>query len=239
MRRIAALLRSDVRNIVRDPILVAVSCVPFIIIALLRFGVPALTNVLRGTFDLAPYHGLIFSFFLQLTPYMYGLVIGLMLLDERDEHLLTAISVTPLTRSGFLLYRLAMPVGFGLIVSYPMLYLTGLIHVPVGHFTLVALLAAFQAPINAMLLVAFARNKVEGMAVAKAGGVLLMAPLAIAFLDPPTQFTGGIAPTFWVSKALLEAAAGRDAFWWIVIAGALVNTAYLFLLGRRFAKRAG
>lgn len=241
MSRVAALLRSDVRNITRDPILVAVSLVPFLLMLLLRLGVPLLTEALRETlaFDLTPYHGLIFSFFLQLTPYMYGLVIGLMLLDERDEHVLLAISVTPLSRGGFLLYRLAMPVAFGFAVSYPMLLFTGLIEVPLPYFTLVALLAAFQAPINAMLLVAFARNKVEGMAVAKAGGMLLLGPLTIPFLDAPLQLIGGVTPTFWVAKALLAAQTGSPAFWWIFPAGAAVNALFLYLLHRRFARMAG
>ena len=36
-------------------------------------------------------------------------------LDERDENILEVISVTPLTKSGFLIYRLALPV----IRSFP------------------------------------------------------------------------------------------------------------------------
>jgi fluoroquinolone transport system permease protein len=237
MSRALALLRSDVRNIARDPILVLISIVPVLLSLLLRFGLPLLTRKLSQVVDLTPYHPLVFSFFMQLTPYMYGLVIGLMLLDERDEHVLVAIAVTPLTRGGFLVYRLAMPVAFGFLVCFGMLFLSGVVTAPLGRFTLIAALAALQAPINAMLLIAFAKNKVEGMAVAKAGGILLMAPIAIPFLDVPLQYIAGISPVFWVSKAFVTVTAPTAGFSVTLVAGILVNITYLTLLGRQFAKR--
>lgn len=94
-------------------------------------------------------------------------------------------------------------------------------------------LAVIDAPRALML-----KHGSRKVAVAKAGGILLMAPIAIPFLDPPFQYLAGISPTFWVSKAVLSAAANESELWWIAPLGGVVTVLYIALLRRRFIRQA-
>ena len=101
MGKITALLKGDYKNISRDSILILVSIAPMLILLLLRFGLP-LTSVLlleKLSFDLSEYYPLIVSFMILLVPMMYGMITGFMILDERDENLLTYLSSRPSTLS--------------------------------------------------------------------------------------------------------------------------------------------
>lgn len=111
---------------------------------------------------------------------------GFMLLDERDDDTLTALRVTPASLQGFTFYRLLT--GFALSVLYILVTTP-----PTGLLSLAdtlravpaAFLASLFAPLTAMLLGALASNKVEGFAVMKGFGLLMMGPL-MAYFVPGT-----------------------------------------------------
>jgi fluoroquinolone transport system permease protein len=45
------------------------------------------------------------SFLVVVMPALVGMVIGFLLLDQRDDQTLAALQVTPLTLNGYLIYR--------------------------------------------------------------------------------------------------------------------------------------
>jgi len=236
-RRVAALLRNDLRNVVRDPMLLFVTVLPLGLALGARFVVPFAQRLLGERFDLGPYHLFIVSMLVLIAPYMYGWVIGFLLLDERDEDLLVAIAVTPLSRTGFVVYRLALPTVMSFVLAYAVVLLCGLAEVDLLAFAAVAMIAALEAPLLALTLAAVASNKVEGMAVAKGLGVLLWAPLAVLFVDGGWQWAAGVVPTYWVSMALVTAGESLSLCGVAVGGGLMVHGLYLGLLVRRFEAR--
>ena len=94
------------------------------------------------------------------------------------------------------------------------------------------------APLVALFLGAYAANKVQGFALQKALGVLLIAPFIGTLLPMPWRLLIGLVPTYWPA-ALLWALQDRASYAWAVLAVGVVYQSILLLgLLRRFNRLA-
>ncbi len=238
----ATLLRSlgaaDLRNIRRDPLLIWMVIFPPAVALLFRLLVPWLREVLlaRWGFELEPYYPLIMSFVLLTPGVIAGVLSGFVLLDERDEGVLTAIAVTPVPWWSWLTYRLAVPLGLGTVLAVATYPMVGITPLPLLDLIVIASVAALLAPVTALFLAAFAANKVSGFALIKILNTVNVIPIIAWFFDPPMQWIAGIVPSYWPMKMVWEASAGRGYFP-EAIAGILIATLALVLLERRFRTR--
>jgi hypothetical protein len=205
-----ALAAADSRLLLRDPLLGWVILLPLGLALLLRVLIPAIGAALDGTgFDLAAFHPLIMSGYLMTAPGIVGMVVGFLLLDERDGRTLSALRVTPLSMRAYLTYRVTGPLIVGTLatlIGYPVVGLTPL---PVSVLMPIAAVAALSAPTLALVLAIAAPNKVAGFAVVKVMNVVSLLPIVAYFIPPPTQLVAGVLPTFWPMRALWSAAAGE------------------------------
>jgi fluoroquinolone transport system permease protein len=229
---------SDLKSVRRDPLLLYMLIIPPLMVLLVRLIVPRATDYLSEGFDLVPYYPMLLSFFFVLQiPFLFGLLVGLLVLDERDDDTLTALRVTPISMSGYALYRggAAVLLSFGyVLITLP---LTGLMSPSLlPAVAPVALLSGLMAPLVALILVAFAANKVEGLALMKGLAVFMLGPLAAYFMDSSWQLLLGILPTYWPAKAFWVAGEGGN-FWPYVLVGLIYNLLLLALLLRRFRKK--
>ena len=124
MKRLLALSFGDLKNISRDSMLLIALLVPFILAFLMRPILPFVREVLHRelSFELSEYYGLIMSFLILVTPMMIGMLSGFLILDERDEKILFFYSVTPLSKSGYLLYRVTAPAIVTFVLSFFVFY---------------------------------------------------------------------------------------------------------------------
>ena len=221
----------DVKSVRRDPLLRWLIVYPLAMALLIRWGVPILRAHLltRFQFDLHPYYGLFMSFVLLMTPVLAGIVIGFLLLDQRDDQTLTALQVTPLTLSGYFAYRIAVPTVVSFVVTLAVLPLAGLLDLGPLATVIAALSSCLLAPIYAVFLGAFASNKVQGFALSKALGVLLLPPLVAYFVNPPWQFLFGLDPLYWPVKVfwLVEA---KAVIAWVYLAIAIIVQVFVLRL---------
>lgn len=238
MKKIFALASGDFRNITRETILVIVTFVPVFVGLLARFGLPVVRELLLGFFDLSEHYLFIMSFLILMAPMMYGTVIGFILLDERDEDILTFISVTPLAKSGYLAYRLVSPVIVSFVFSFAVLIIAGLVRLDYLRLVPVALMAAMEAPMITLFLGAFAANKVEGLAVAKGLGLMDFAPFVGYFVKSEWQLAAGVLPTYWVAKAFMEIYVQCGGYLFYTLFGLGVHSLYIYILVRRFTRSA-
>jgi fluoroquinolone transport system permease protein len=227
----------DLKNVQRDSLLLWIPLLPLILALLLRVAVPELAAFLYAevAFDLVPYYPLLMSSFVLLVPSLVGMIIGFLLLDERDEQILTALLVTPMPLDGYLLYRISLPMILGTLmtlISYP---LAGLTPLPFLDLLIISLLGSITAPLLALFLAAFAQNKVAGFAMAKMGNGILMIPTVSYFIDSNWQLLAGIVPAYWPAKAFWLAAAG-ESYWLYAVVGLVVNLLALWMLLRRFKR---
>lgn len=232
----------DFRNIHRDPLLRWMVVYPLLLAALIRWGLPAVTGFLAGryAFDLVPYFPLLASFAVMMSPMLAGMVVGFLLLDQKDDSTLLAIRVVPLPLNAYLVYRLGIPVLIGFCTTLIIMPVSGIGVPDTGGLTLAALVAAPLAPLYALALAGFASNKVEGFALTKALGVLLAAPVLALFIPAPWRWCLGIVPHFWVSQVCRLSSTG-DA--WSLASAAAIGLGYqgviLWVLVRRYNRVAG
>ncbi len=225
----------DLKSVARDSLLLLVSFGALILAVLIRFLVPFFTEWAQTTyaFDLTPYYSLITSVVVLMVPALIGVIVGLLLLDERDEHMLTALLVTPMSLSSYLSYRIGLPVVLSFLLTPLMVYVSGLAVVSLGSLLLVSALAAISGATTALLLVTFAENKVTGLAVLKAIQGLQVLPMAAFFVTPPVQWIAGIIPSYWPLAVYWRMHSGDGYLgYWII--GMILNLALLFILVRRY-----
>lgn len=237
----AAFGRNDLKSIRRDSILIGVAFGPFIY-AMAMWLLPAVTRMLQRQygFDLTPYHILIISAFVIVGPIaVLGALCGLMLLDDKDQHTLAALRVAPIPPLSYPLYRATMITGVTTISIVAALALTRqlpawlvLRSIPIG------LVCGLGAAVVGLLMAAIAGNKVEGLAIIRAIGVLLLGiPLIPWWLDSPAQILFGLLPTYWPAKAFWLAA-NSAPYWPYIIGGLTYNGLLAYLLLRRLTKTA-
>ena len=114
--------------------------------------------------------------------------------------------------------------------------LSGLFDMSFGALLLTAVSAAPLAPIFALLLASLAQNKVQGFALAKVAGVVLIPPMFAYFITASWQIILGIFPTYWPAMTLWNAQAQDPMFWFYLSIGLVYQIIFLALLTRRFNK---
>lgn len=235
--------RNDLLQIRRDTMMVGVFFGPLGYACALWF-VPALTRFAASSwgFDLTPYHALIVSAFVVLGPaVVLASLMGLLLLEEKDQRTLAALRVTPLPRSAYPLYRGGVTVALVTLYTVAVLALCRLASPEVIAKGLpIGLVGGLVATATALLIAGPANNKVEGLAIGKAIGMPMMAaPLGAYFLaDSPWQHAFAVIPSYWPAKALWAAWDGT-AFWPYVLGGLLYNALLVLILLRAFRHRLG
>ena len=226
----------DVKNIRREDLLMWMGGLMGVVVVLYRYGVPALAGLLdaRLGFDLTPYYDLIMSTYVGTATGMAGMVIGFLLLDERDENTLTALLVTPLPIGAYLAYRITMPLVLGFVVTCVTYPLVGLAPISAVDLVVVAGLVSLGAPGAALFLAVFAENKITGLAFTKVLNAIGLIPVLAYFIQSDRQLLAGVLPAYWPMKVVWLAAAGEPYAWYAVV-GLGVNLAVLYLLLRRFS----
>jgi fluoroquinolone transport system permease protein len=232
---------NDLKSIRRDSIMIGVGFGPFIY-ALAMWFLPPLTRMLdeRYAFDLTPYHTLIVSGFVIVGPIaVLGALAGLMLLDDKDQHTLAALRVAPIPPMTYPLYRAVMITAVTTVSITAALALT--LQVPAGlvlQSIPIALVCGTGAAVVGLLMPAVANNKVEGLAVMRAIGMLLFGlPIIPWWLDLPAQLVFGLLPTYWPAKAYWLAAEGAT-YWPYVVGGLAYNALLAYVLLRRLTRTA-
>ncbi|HBV97119.1 MAG: hypothetical protein JL50_21375 [Peptococcaceae bacterium BICA1-7] len=235
MKKIYTLLLGDIKNIYRDTLLLVTVLAPFILAVLMKYGVPRISSLLmqKTGFDLTPHYSFIMSYLIIFTPLMLGTLAGFIVLDERDENLLSYFSVTPLSKAGYLLYRTALPTAASFLFTFLALRFANLAGLNYTGLIPVVLMASLEAPVVALFLGAFAANKVEGLAYTKGLGILYIAPVIGYLVKSKLQLLAFIIPTFWVTKGFLESSQPGLTYWLYIGPGLLIH----LLLIKYFIKK--
>jgi fluoroquinolone transport system permease protein len=235
MGRIISLALGDLRIIRRDLTFLMSLLAPFIIAVIAKIGLPLLAALLENkfSFDLTGYYDLILSFIITLIPFILGLLSGLLLLDEKDENILSYIAVTPISMDGYYMYKIISTVVLSAVCSLFAAIFIGISEVNLAGVIPVILEASLEAPMVALFVVKFASNKIEGLAYSKGIGFILFVPVLTYFWKNNWNFFLGIFPTYWVGKSFLASFEQGNAYLFYISGGFLVHGIYLFWLYRK------
>lgn len=198
-RRFGRLIASDAMNVSRDPMLIF-ACVLSVLPALgLSMG-SATLDTAGAAARIPDLHSYLVPVALLLPAFLIGWVSGFLLLEDRDDGPLMAVEVTPVGKAGFLGYRLAVSAAITALIT--VLGIMLLLPEASGWLKLVLLLTVpADTVLAAIALLAFARNKVEGLALTKLTNLAAIVPLA-AVVPSPLRMVAGVVPTYWIGELL-------------------------------------
>ena len=237
LKTLRTLSTMDALSVSRDTLLRGMVIVPLILAIAARWVFPPAIEQ-AGTllpFDLRSIYPQFMSYvLLLLAPAICGMVVGFALLDQRDDHTLTALQVTALPLGVYLTYRLATPMVLSFAMALIALPLSGQANLNILELLIVSLAAAPLAPIVALFLGAYAANKVQGFALQKALSVLLIAPFIGNLFPMPWKLLAGLVPTYWPAALLWALQAGTSYAWVLLPVGLLYQVMLLMGLLRRF-----
>jgi hypothetical protein len=235
-RRLSRLLFADAMNVSRDPMLLfasVLSFLPSIGLGLAREAIDE-AGLAAGVTALSE---IFVPLALLLPAFLIGWVTGFLLLEDRDDGPLLALDVTPVGKEGFLAYRLA--VGAGITAAITVLALWLLLPAAALWLKLVILVTvAADAALSAALLLALARNKVEGLALTKLTNIAAIVPLA-ALIPSPLRLVAGIVPTYWLGELLGLAGSGALPSWLATLLLAASHVAAASVVVALLRRRAG
>lgn len=237
-KALAAFGRNDIRGTYRDPLLVMLVLAPVIWTSGVAILTPRVTEMLaqRYDFDLVPYYPLVLTAFLLLTSIIIAGGLGAFLvLDEVDAGTMAALRVTPVPISTFFAYRAVTVMVVTTVYVIVTLSFSGILEpglvpalIPIG------MVAGLSAVVTLLLIIAVAGNKIQGIAMVRALGMLIAGlPCLPWFIDSAWNLAFGVLPPYWAAKAFWVASA-HGTWWPYVVGGVAYNLAIAWPLFRRF-----
>lgn len=235
---INALVTRDVRTIVRDPFLFFFLFYGALI-ALIARGVWPFIPIENIQLFLAPATVIVSSM-------LAGIVLGLALVDEREQQTWLLFRVLPSGTTTFSTYLITSTLLVSFIGGALSAFVYGVPVVDLRAFVGGVFAAASGAPVFLLLLGAFASNKVEALALQKIAGSVTMPPILIFFVPEAWQWALWWNPWYWIYLGLLRGFASPttlqaahvplplDAAWPYWVIPVTLCAAVCALLARRY-----
>ncbi len=235
MNAILSAFKQFLKNIWSDYMLAACLFAPIFMGVFFRFALPPLENYLCLYFKreeiLSDYYVLFDLLLSLMTPLMLCFSGVMVVLEEIDDGTAKYLMVTPLRKMGYLISRIGLLVVLSIIYNIILIQLFSLSDMKILIVIANAVLNAIISIIIAMLVISFAKNKVEGMALIKLSGFMVLGFLAAFFIKDFKGYLIGVLPSFWIGKMSLD----QNVLF--IIPALIVSSLWIVLLYRRFNNR--
>lgn len=235
MKKTLLAFKPFLTEISHDFMLIACIVGPILMGIAFRFGIPQLETLLCNYFDvsaiLSPYYILLDLLLSIMTPILFCFAGVLVILEEIDCGMARYYGVTPVGKSGYLASRISFPSLLALVYNVILLSIFSLSKISFLFGVLLSISGTLLAIITALFVVAFAHNKIEGMALAKLCGLLIVGVPASYFILKPIRYLFGILPSFWMA----EFSATRN-YWYFFVTVILCGF-YIAVLYGKFKKK--
>ena len=195
-------LLSDLRQLVRTPGLLFFATVPVLMWSGLKIMVP-LINTLTLSYanlDLMEYASYAYSFLILVPGMLGGMMVALMLVDDRDIGIIRYYGVLPFGKSGYLAGRTVNMYLLSWLLTVLYMALPGFYSFNGLQMLLVPPLASMGGPFIAFIGAGIARNKVSVMAILKSLSGLYFIPILQFFIPDAFDIALGIFPPYWVTR---------------------------------------
>lgn len=229
---------NDLKIIFRDKTLMIMFFLPVILILVCRILVPFIAAYIPGMNN---HYWIILAGFCILSGSTPAFLTAFLMLDEKDENLIPVLKVTPLPYSKLITYRISFLMVASLFFAIIFLLLNGLANYGILRIITTSILVSFVPAILLMLIIPFAKNKIEGVTLFKGVNSVLFIPIIAFFVAPEWKAVFGVIPFYWVYEVLRTNNADKIITSFLI--GLLVNGAFLYLLiqffNKTFMKRLG
>jgi fluoroquinolone transport system permease protein len=193
-----------INQITKDAMLFMASLAPFLCGLFIRFGIPYAEKLLTEYFHyeeiLAPYYLLFDLMLAVLTPLMFCFVSAMVILGEIDDKISGYLAVTPLGKNGYLISRLGIPMVLSIVVTSIVLMIFSLTELSIFMIISVSITVSLIGLLVSLMVVTLSNNKVEGLAVTKLSGIMMIGIPVPFFIDQNIQYICSLLPTYWLAK---------------------------------------
>ena len=193
--RTLTIVKTDFKNIFRDPSLIMIFVVPALLVPMLRYIPPLIESYFPVVYEYRP---LILGTFCLTVSALASFLLTFVMLDEKDQELFQVFRVLPFTFPKLTLLRIMTMLVTGFVFCLVLIVGSGLVTLSIQQILILSLLSSLSGPGNALLIVSIANNKIEGATYFKLLNMFIMAPLAGMFIAGPMKYLLGIIPFFWV-----------------------------------------
>lgn len=221
MTAVFSILRLDWKGITRDQVLALNASVSLVIalvicaIGLLRGDDPAWARWFPPMLALSLLTG----------PLAWGFLFGLLMVDEKDSGVRSALAITPVSPDRMLLVRSLFSTA--LMIAWPLVSLSAMnaawhgVSLSLLQWVPLVTVLSLGAPLTALTVASAANNKVEAMALFKGLNFMALAPLALFLIpaDASWRWLFFVLPSTWGLEAFEALRAGRPATGWLLGAG--------------------
>lgn len=195
---------SDFKQLKREPMMLILFVAPILITIIMRilyvFLVPFIESY--TTFKIALYDSYILSMVLFFTPMMLGVVMGFMMLDDKDAKIVELMSITPLGKSGYLKNRLSFILIPSIIYTFINYYIMGIYIINFATLAYVAIILSLFAIVVGLIFTSLASDKIKGLTYAKGLNLLIIFAFSDLLKGDFIKYLSLLFPTYWISKII-------------------------------------
>lgn len=193
-------LKSDIKQIYRDPIIIILYLVPLLLIIITKVGLNYLPKYTNNYFNLLIYHSYILATVLALSSGMIGIATGFMMIDDKDGKIYELMQITPIGRSGYLFHRLFLPSVASILYYIAIIYT--LYPLVLKKTILLSTYEALQMTFYAIIIFHLANDKVKGLTYAKGLNIVIIFCLIDLFDNTFLITLGHFLPTYWITQLI-------------------------------------
>jgi len=198
--RFFTLMKNDLKILLRERALMGLFVIPF----LLLLGAYFLVDFMQGKLNLVLYVPIVLTFLIIESPMLFGFINGFMLLEEKDENILSALQVLPMKKWIFIAYRQLFGTVFTFLVILLYYFVFPVIPLTFVEFFFLDLIISLEAPLLTLGVALIASNKVEGLAFFKFFNFIILLPFLQLFIHSNWHVLLGISYSYWPIRILFD-----------------------------------
>ncbi len=226
-------LSKEAKNILREPLLTLMFFIPLILLFLHQFLIPIISRNITNYFsiDFVHYEKYILILFLIVPTMTVGMLMGFVLVEEKDQEVLEFIKISPFGLKRFLWEKslITFCLTIGSLVILFTLFLE--LEINLIMFILIVFFLGIESVIFTILIGYRSKNKVEAMAYGKIMSVIFILPMLIMIIKNPILNFLYLFPQTYVFAFL-----HKQFNFTLLFGGIFIHLLYIFL-GYKFIKK--
>jgi fluoroquinolone transport system permease protein len=203
MKNFGNLIINDLKQIFREGFLRVFLFMPLLLLLLSMYGIAPMLEAVPA---LKPYGFLFVQFAAVQGAIMMAFIMSAVLLEEKESDVHRVYRILPLSVVQLMAVRLCFSGVLSFTTAYFILLLNG-VHALNAWEAVPAALPLFAfGPLFTLLVVAFSKNRMEGMTFFKGFDLLVILPAVYYLTDHPGREWLRLLPTLWIFEGMKPAA---------------------------------
>lgn len=204
MKKILHAFKPFVVETLSDLMLFACLLGPILAGIFFHYGVPLLERELCMYYGreqlLYPFYAIFDLFIMVLAPIMFCFAGVMVILEERDCGVAKYYVVTPLGKKGYLTARIILPGIVAYFYDLILIKLFSISEMKIPQMVSLSIGGCLLAIVTALIVLSFANNKMEGLALVKLSSIVILGIPISYFVTGPIKYLFGFLPSFWMAE---------------------------------------